>query len=168
MYQQEGSLSQLAGLVLVTAVFSGLLVFLGPGLPSWFPLLGGRSASAVAAEGVDLGASPSAAQPAGPPAAPYCQPGQPPALAMGFARLKAEIGAEMGEPLECEHGNPDNGDTLQRTSTGLAVFEASTGLLRFTDGWQHWALIGDDLVAWEGDDGPTALRNLGASSVPGS
>ena len=53
-------------------------------------------------------------------AAPYCEPGQEPEFVLGFAFMKSQIGDVMGEPLECEHANPDNGDMLQQTSTGLS------------------------------------------------
>jgi hypothetical protein len=101
--------------------------------------------------------------------APFCPPGQPARFVLGFARLKDLLGASMGEPLECEHTNPDNGDTLQQTTTGLAVFSALNGALEFTDGWQHWALIDDDLVAWDGDRQPAPATEPGASALePGS
>lgn len=85
------------------------------------------------------------------PPAPSCRPGQPPAFVLGFAELKQRLGDTMGEPLECERVNPENGDTLQQTTTGLAVYRKSTGLLMFTDGWRKWALTPDGLVAWEGE-----------------
>jgi hypothetical protein len=190
MYQDESSVSQLAGLTVVGATFVGVLLFLGPGLPSWVPFLGGRTVADYTLDApepewtVDT-----ASQPAGTPApehaqptsvpepaailptrAPYCVPGQTPAFVLGFARLRAEVGPAMGEPLECEHGNPENGDSLQQTTTGLAVFEKATGRLRFTDGWRHWALVGDDLLAWEGDAEPARLREplAGESSPAGT
>lgn len=85
------------------------------------------------------------------PPAPRCRPGQPPVFVLGFAELKRQLGDIMGEPLECERVNPDNGDTLQRTTTGLAVYRQRTGLLMFTDGWRKWALTPAGLVAWEGE-----------------
>ena len=52
---------------------------------------------------------------------------QPPAITtrefnFGIAALHERLGATMGVPLECEHINPDNGDTIQHTSTGLAYY----------------------------------------------
>jgi hypothetical protein len=58
----------------------------------------------------------------------------------------------MGEPVECEHANSDNGDTLQQTSTGLAIYRQSTNAPEFTDGWNHWTLNPQGLVAWSGTD----------------
>ena len=51
-------------------------------------------------------------------AAPYCAPGIEPAYAFGFKALHDALGPEMGDPLECEHGNPENGDSLQQTARG--------------------------------------------------
>ena len=83
--------------------------------------------------------------------APFCAPGQRPAFHPGLAALKLRLGDVMGVVLECEHLNNANGDTLQQTTTGLAYFRWATGLPTFTDGWRHWALSGDALIAWEGE-----------------
>lgn len=83
--------------------------------------------------------------------APYCPAGHSPQFTLGFATLRAQVGDAMGVPVACEHANPENGDSLQATSTGLAVYEQATGTMRFTDGFRHWALTPDGLVAWEGD-----------------
>lgn len=80
-----------------------------------------------------------------------CSPGAPPVFVLGFAELKRQVGAPMGEPLECERANPRTGDTEQRTSTGLAYYRRTTNLVAFTDGWRHWALTENGLVTWEGD-----------------
>jgi hypothetical protein len=86
--------------------------------------------------------------------APFCAPGRSPAFVLGFARLKERLGPIMGEPIECEHVNPSNGDTLQQTTTGLAMYRPANGELEFTNGWEHWALVGDQLLTWEGDARP--------------
>ena len=72
-------------------------------------------------------------------AAPYCRTGEAPYFALGFAAL-AQSGVPMGSSLECEHANPANGDTLQKTSTGLAFYRKSTNTPTFTDGYNHWGL----------------------------
>jgi hypothetical protein len=59
--------------------------------------------------------------------------------------LQQHIGDAMGQPLECEHVNPDTGDRLQRTTTGLAVYQPSSHVSSFTDGWRHWTLAPDGL-----------------------
>jgi hypothetical protein len=85
------------------------------------------------------------------PAAPYCAAGQPLAFANGMADLKGQLGDTMGDPLECEHAAETFGDTVQQTSTGLAVYTRITNTVMFTDGWRHWALSDTgDMVSWEG------------------
>jgi hypothetical protein len=56
----------------------------------------------------------------------------------------------MGNPVECEHANPDNGDTLQNTTTGLAFYRKSTNTPTFTNGTEHWALTTEGEVYWTG------------------
>jgi hypothetical protein len=95
-----------------------------------------------------------AAQPAASeaPAAAYCSPGQAPAFALGLADLKRQLGEAMGTPVECEHVASASGDTVQRTTTGLAAYNRATNTVSFTDGWHHWALRPDGLVSWEGTE----------------
>jgi hypothetical protein len=120
-----------------------------------------RSESTAAVE-------PAADQPAtaDPSGAPFCPARQAATFVLGFSHLKQELGATMGDPIECEHTNPANGDRLQHTSTGLTVYRPSTGELSFTDGWRHWALTSAGLVALEGDDRPEAAETTGAGSSP--
>ncbi len=83
--------------------------------------------------------------------APYCAAGQAPAFANGIADLKVQLGDVMGSPVECEHAASTIGDTVQQTSTGLAVYTKVTNAVTFTDGWRHWTLSPDgDMVSWEG------------------
>ena len=108
---------------------------------------------------------------AGVAAAPYCVPGVDPAYAFGFKALHDALGAEMGDPLECEHGNPENGDTLQQTTNGLSFYRQSTNTPTFTNGWEHWALTVRGLLYWTGveidppDDAATVTPPT--SFVPG-
>jgi hypothetical protein len=83
-------------------------------------------------------------------AQPFCRPGEAPEFRLGFALLKEQLGPLMGEPAECEHLDRARGDTLQRTSTGLAYYRPATNTPAFTDGYRHWAWTADGLVAWEG------------------
>jgi hypothetical protein len=67
----------------------------------------------------------------------------------------------MGDPVEDEHGNPDNCDTQQLTTTGLAYWRCSTNLLSFAafpDGAMHWASAppAAGLIEWSGDQDPPA------------
>src|SRR6266498_943004 len=82
--------------------------------------------------------------------APYCSSNQLPVFVFGFAELSAQLGPLMGEPIECEHQNSTNGDTLQATTTGLAFYRKSTNTATFTDGTDHWALTDQGLVSWTG------------------
>ena len=68
----------------------------------------------------------------------------------GVATLKAVVGTDMGEPLECERVTDAAGDTEQRTTTGLAYYRAASNTVGFTNGWDHWALTGDGAVHWTG------------------
>jgi hypothetical protein len=83
--------------------------------------------------------------------APYCRGGRAPEFILGFAALKAQIGTVMGDPVECEHANPENGDAIQNTTTGLSFFRKSTNTPTFTNGSEHWGLTPGGLVFWTGD-----------------
>ncbi len=85
-------------------------------------------------------------------AAAYCGAGESPQFRFGFAHLKELLGATMGQPVECEHANPDNGDTLQQTSTGLSFYRKATNTPTFINGWEHWAWTFQGLVYWTGSD----------------
>lgn len=84
--------------------------------------------------------------------APFCAPGQAPEFLLGLADLKARVGDPMGEPVECEHIDPDNGDVLQRTTTGLAYYRQRLNMPAFTTGVETWALSprGRGLILWTG------------------
>jgi hypothetical protein len=95
----------------------------------------------------------------------FCQPGQSPAFVFGFANLKLALGSVMGDPVECEHPNSDNGDTLQQTTTGLAIYRQATNTPEFTDGWNHWALTVQGLMAWTATDQPSASATPSQSAA---
>ncbi len=48
-----------------------------------------------------------------------CDSAQP-RFVSSMLRLKASLGATMGVPVECEHAINAQGDTQQRTTSGLA------------------------------------------------
>ena len=83
--------------------------------------------------------------------APFCAPGESPRFVHGIAALQGRLGDTMGTPIECEHVNPANGDTLQRTTTGLAYYRPSLGASMFTDGTTHWALTEGTVVLWRNE-----------------
>jgi hypothetical protein len=101
-------------------------------------------------------------------AAPHCAADTEPHFQLGFAALEARLGDIMGEPIECEQGNPDNGDTVQRTTTGLAYYRRSTNTLAFTDGERHWALGAADVLTWQGDavDPPASAEPATSAVIP--
>jgi hypothetical protein len=67
-----------------------------------------------------------------------------------FLRLYAQLGDVMGLPTSCEQRS-GNGDLVQATTTGVAVYRAQTGAAFFASGEQHWALTDDALVSWTGN-----------------
>jgi hypothetical protein len=79
---------------------------------------------------------------------PFCPTGQSAQFNFGIAELHNHLGATMGAPLECEHVNPDNGDTIQHTSTGLAYYRPSINTPMFTDGQTHWSLSNNQVLMW--------------------
>ena len=101
-------------------------------------------------------------------AAPFCASGQDPEFLFGFAHLKSLLGDSMGEPVECEHANPQNEDALQQTTTGLAFYRNATNTPTFTDGWNHWAWTADGLDYWTGSsiDPPIASDSHLPSGSP--
>ena len=85
------------------------------------------------------------------PGGAFCQPGQAPVFVFGIADLQQRLGPTMGQPTECEHVDPASGDTVQRTSTGLAYFRPSINTSMFTDGSTHWALADGTVVLWRNE-----------------
>ena len=62
---------------------------------------------------------------------------------LGFATLKALIDEaegpdKVGQCLENEHFNPENGDALQQTTGGLLVWRKADNWTAFTDGYRTW------------------------------
>jgi hypothetical protein len=63
--------------------------------------------------------------------APVCQ------FVLGFAALQAMLPA-VGNCVDNEQHNPDNGDALQHTTTGLLVWRRADNWTAFTDGYHTW------------------------------
>ena len=61
-----------------------------------------------------------------------------PEFKMGFGVLASMIPSLAGTPLEDEQHNPQNGDGLQRTTTGLMVWRKADNWTAFTDGATTW------------------------------
>jgi hypothetical protein len=68
----------------------------------------------------------------------------------GIAVLKAKLGRTMGDPLECERVVNNDGDTQQKTTTGLAYYRKLLNTACFTNGWEHWGLVDKGFVHWAG------------------
>ena len=88
------------------------------------------------------------ARPVAAQAAPFCAAGQAPQFVLGFAQLDQRVGAAMGSAVDCEHTDPVSGDTQQHTTTGLAYVPHQSGLVTFTNGWEHYALMGNQVELW--------------------
>jgi hypothetical protein len=82
---------------------------------------------------------------------PFCAPNQEAAFRFGFGGLQQRLGSIMGTALECEHVDAQTGDTLQKTTTGLAYYQPSLNMPMFTDGTAHYGLYGGNLLFWRGD-----------------
>lgn len=61
----------------------------------------------------------------------FCAAGELPQFRLGFATFKEQMGATVGEPLECEHYD-EQGNAYQKTTTGLLFYNKGTGQITFT------------------------------------
>jgi hypothetical protein len=66
--------------------------------------------------------------------------------------LRAAIPDVVGDCLENERNNPENGDTLQRTTGGLLVWRRGDRQTAFTDGARTWALGPNGLESRRNDE----------------
>ncbi len=96
---------------------------------------------------------------------------------LGFQLLADQIPEVVGEPLEAEHYNPANGDSIQQTSTGLMVWRKADNWTAFTNGSRAWVSgpygvqerANEERFKWE--DLPSAGPSLSpdrASDAPGA
>ena len=74
-----------------------------------------------------------------------------PTFVGGMAALRSSLGANMGDPIECERSVDDQGDTQQNTTTGLAYYRRQLNMASFTTGWDHWGSRDGGLIHWTGD-----------------
>ncbi len=95
-----------------------------------------------------------------------------PEFRLGFKVLADQIPNIVGEPLENEHWDA-NGDSIQRTTTGLMVWRNSDRWTAFTNGYMTWILgpyglqsrLNTQLYPWENvPPGPTPVSQ--PSSAP--
>lgn len=59
-------------------------------------------------------------------------------FALGFKAIREAIPRTVGDCLENEHHNPENGDALQQTNGGLLVWRKLDNFTAFTDGYRSW------------------------------
>jgi hypothetical protein len=77
---------------------------------------------------------------------------------LGFKALADQIPEVVGQPLENEHWGP-NGDSLQRTTTGLMAWRKADNWTAFTNGHMTWlngpaglqSRLNGQRFCWEGD-----------------
>jgi hypothetical protein len=79
-----------------------------------------------------------------------CPTEEPVQFAPALVRLQSLVGEPMGAPRSCSFQDAD-GDTLQQTTTGLALYRPSTDLALFSNGQQFWTLTGGELQQWTGN-----------------
>jgi hypothetical protein len=113
--------------------------------------------------GVVVVAAPVAQRLTTPQPMPQCQAGQWPEFNFGFAALHLDLGASMGDAVECEHATNSVGDTDQQTSAGLAHYDHVSNTPSFHQGGDNWALTPKGLVFWTGAD---AAVPAGAIAMP--
>jgi hypothetical protein len=112
------------------------------------PLVGLLAAAALVVAGSGAIGAPAAAQ------TPGCR------FVLGFADLRQTLGPDtVGECLEDEQHNPENGDGRQRTTKGEMVWRKASNTMAYTDGHRTWAQGPEGLqrrfnterFAWEPD-----------------
>jgi hypothetical protein len=75
------------------------------------------------------------------------------AFTLGFAALRDQIPAIVGDCLEDEHFNLENGNAEQRTTGGLLVWRKADNWTAFTDGITTW-INGPEGLASRPNSGP--------------
>src|SRR3712207_3805281 len=92
---------------------------------------------------------------------------------LGFKALRDQIPDIVGDCLEDERFNPENGNAEQRTTGGLLVWRKADNWTAFTNGQTTWIMGPQGLVSrpnagplfpWEAPPPATAPRPVG---VPG-
>ncbi|MGH2371242.1 MAG: hypothetical protein ACRDI2_23960, partial [Chloroflexota bacterium] len=92
---------------------------------------------------------------------------------LGFLALYQQIPEVMGECLEDETPAP-NGDSLQRTANGLAVYRKADNWTAFTDGYRTWVngpngiqqRLNTERFQWEGDVGAPGTTTIPGAGAP--
>ena len=92
-----------------------------------------------------------------------CKQGRATAFSGAFVRLSQQLSMGMGRPLECAELDKATGDTVQRTSHGVATLRRRTGEVTFSDGQRSWSIGESQLRVWSG---PTAGSPADARTTP--
>jgi uncharacterized integral membrane protein (TIGR00698 family) len=104
--------------------------------------------------------------------APVCSQGAAAAFAGAFVALARQIPTEIGTPSGCAEVDPATGDTIQRTSLGVARFAPATGLTTFSNAQRTWSSQPSEPLAAQPD--AADVRNvrvtgrLLATGIPGA
>jgi uncharacterized protein YkwD len=99
--------------------------------------------------------------------------GAPCEFKLGFKSLADQIPHVVGQPLEDEHWGA-NGDSLQRTTTGLMVWRKADNWTAFTNGSTTWingpygvqSRLNGERFLWERESQELAAPPVPAQSVP--
>lgn len=95
---------------------------------------------------------------------------------LGFKALRDHIPEVVGDCLEDEHFNADNGNVEQRTSRGLLVWRKADNWTAFTNGSTTWlngplglqSRPNGEQFAWEAPAGPGPTPAAGPVIPPGA
>jgi hypothetical protein len=98
--------------------------------------------------------------PRAPTLAPFCTLGQTPRFQFGFADIAAQLGDIVGQPIDCEHGDAWTPNTIQATTTGLALYDPCTNTPSFVRGVERWSLTPTGLQYWSGQGTPPPSRPI--------
>ncbi len=81
---------------------------------------------------------------------PVCERGAATQFIGAFVRLSQELKEHMGTPLGCAEVDRATGNTVQRTSRGVATLHPKEGQATFSDGESTWSIHGSQLLEWSG------------------
>ncbi|MEA2190561.1 MAG: hypothetical protein QOI73_682 [Solirubrobacteraceae bacterium] len=95
-----------------------------------------------------------------------CREGTATAFSGAFERLSQQLPQGMGRPRGCATVDSTTGDTVQRTTRGVATLSRRTGRATFHDSGRSWSIEGSRLLTWsaDADEPPVDARSrpLGA------
>jgi len=94
------------------------------------------------------------------------------AFVLGFKAIHDQIPATVGDCVDDEGHNPQNGDALQHTARGLLVWRKADNFTAFTDGYRAWvdgpyglqARLNTQRFSWEANPGALPIV-VGSGSV---